>query len=119
MTWRRLALVLALCCGAPLVSGDAWARKPPPKPAPKRKPAANPPRKKPRPRSPSDAMKVEEDQHHERLAIIGRLKEINEESKDAELAVSIRRLDDLESRRHFLVLKLLEKASAADGEKAP
>lgn len=120
MIRRRLLLVLALLLGAPAGGADAFARKPPPKSSTRKK--ASPPRKKPRPRSPSEAMKQEVDLHHERLALIGRFKEINEDIKDAELAVSIRRLDDLESRRHFLALKVLERMTppAGDGaEKAP
>lgn len=115
---KRVLLVLALLTGV-TVSDDSWAheaRKPPAKPAPKRK---NPPQGKKNPRKVQAPAEVaEEELHSERLAILGRLKEVNDSVRDAELAATIRRLDDLEGRRHGLALKLIGRAHEQEKEDA-
>ena len=118
MTWRALVLMVAGAFVLGTTPVDAWARKPPPRTAPpKRKPPA--PRKKPRPKTAAGARQLEDELHNERLAIIGRLKEINSDMKDAELAVSIQRLDDLEARRRDLSLRIIERTENAPPTETP
>jgi len=77
-----------------------------------------PAHKKPTKKTAAAAEQIEEDLHSERQALMGRFKELNESMRDAELAATIRRLDDLEGKRHGLALKLLSKAKDADKEDA-
>ena len=116
---RRLLFVLVLAMGT-FPSTEGWAHEPrkgAPKPQPKRK---NPPAHKKNPKrvaAPAEA--VEEELHSERLAILGRLKEVNDGVRDAELAATIRRLDEMEARRHLLAVKLIVRAHEQDKEEAP
>lgn len=117
MTRMVLLLVLALGVAAPVETWALEARKPPAKPQPKRK--SPPPHKKTAKKVQAPAEVVEEELHSERLAILGRLKEVNDGVRDAELAANIRRLDDLEAKRHGLALKLIGRAHEQEKEEAP
>lgn len=116
---KALALVLgmALALAPPTEAVAHDGRKPPSKPQPKRK--NPPPHKKMGKKQVASAETAEEELHSERLAILGRLKEVNDSVRDAELAAAIRRLDELEGKRHGLSLKLLARAREQDKEEAP
>lgn len=103
-----VAAVLGLVWPAPLTAhppAPGWnARKPPPKAGKRKSP---PPRKKPRKKQSAVLAGQEEELHTERLAVLGRFKEVNETLRDAELAATIRRLEELETRRHGLMEKVV------------
>lgn len=122
-TPRAWVLGLALAFGAgvsagPLEAhvspGQHGARKPPPKSPGKRK--SPPPRKKPRKKQSAVLTAQEDELHTERLAVLGRFKEVNETLRDAELAATIRRLEELEGKRHGLASKVI--AATVEQERA-
>ena len=118
-----LGLALGFGAGVPVGAGEReahastgqpGARKPPPKSSGKRK--SPPPRKKPRKKQSAVLTAQEEELHTERLAVLGRFKEVNETLRDAELAATIRRLEELEGKRHGLASKVI--AATVEQERA-
>ncbi|MEW5854222.1 MAG: hypothetical protein AB2A00_35945 [Myxococcota bacterium] len=118
--WLLLALVL------PLGASPAFAHPQPasvsttraaakPRPKPKRKP----PKKRPRKKTVVPPEQAEQALHAERLAVVTRLRDVNRDLKDAELAATVERLEEKERKRHELVLKVLaaEAAKAAEDKK--
>jgi hypothetical protein len=100
-------------------SAEHSARKPPPtKGKEKRKSSA--PRKRPRRKVSTLMAQQEQDLHAERLAVMGRFKEVNASLRDAELAAIIRRLDELETKRHGLAEELIKRTEEQErGEDNP
>lgn len=66
-------------------------------------------RRTPRRRTVPNARETERALHNERLVLLGRMREINEEVKDAELAARLTRIDELERHRHELALQLMDR----------
>lgn len=84
---------------------------------------AAPSKKSPRRRKPASTQRFqkpgipdlveEQNKHEERLAILQRMRELNDQVKDAELAARLRRLDALERQRHALTLELAHPTTPA------
>lgn len=106
---RVLLAMMVLLVG----TSDVEARKP--RPAPKKSRPVAP--RKPR-RGPVSTEAAENALHQERLAVLGRLKEVNAELKDGELAAILERIKQKETQRHQLARQLIKKEQDAKDEDA-
>lgn len=111
-----LALCAFLVVTGVLLDGRAEARVETGarKPRPKRKPT---PTARPRKKSPVSTEAQEAALHQDRLAIIGRIKDVNGELKDAELAAILERIKQKEATRHTLARQLIKKEQEGDDGK--
>ena len=80
------------------------------KPRPKRK---NPPKKPAARRAPTATEASEAALHQERLAVLTRLKEVNAELRDGELAAVLERIKQKENQRHTQARQLIKKEQDA------
>lgn len=106
-----LGVALALCSGG-AVEAATPAAAAPKKPARKKRPKSTTAARKKGP--PPDVL-AEQALHDERLAVLGRMRELNDTLKNAELAARLRRIEDLERQRHNLAMELTQRANGQTG----